>query len=161
MALSQDNLNFPLCLHSNTSSFLSFNSSLRFLKSIILFFSSIPKLDLPLKLLTVEECPIIFYLIWQGQCLRFLKYFDWAVWFLSHRLEKACLWLSLFPISSGDVNIDYLSIIIMFHRRNATSAQRPFILTSTVTRLPSFTTSSFSSLLFWLFKMLCIFLVQE
>ena len=37
MALSQDNLNFPLCQHLNTSSFRSF-SSLRSLKLIILIF---------------------------------------------------------------------------------------------------------------------------
>ena len=62
MANNQDNLNSPLCLHLNASSLCSLSSSLRSLKLIILIFSSIHKLHLPLKLLTVEDClfPILF-----------------------------------------------------------------------------------------------------
>ena len=61
VALSQENLNFPLCLQLNASWFLSFNSSLRFLKLIILNFSSIHKLHLPLKLLNLGVGCFDFY----------------------------------------------------------------------------------------------------
>ena len=46
VALSQE-LNFPLCLHLNSSSFRSFNSCQRSLKLIIVIFPSIHKLNLP------------------------------------------------------------------------------------------------------------------
>ena len=58
---SNDNLNLFLCLHLNTSSLRSFNSSLRSLKLIIQFFSSIHKLYLPLKIFAVEDCLTIFH----------------------------------------------------------------------------------------------------
>ena len=62
MALSQDNLNFPL----DTSLFLSFNTCLPSLKLIILIFSSIYKLHLPLNLFAVEDCLIFFPLTLEG-----------------------------------------------------------------------------------------------
>ena len=65
VAPSQDNWNFHLCLHLNTSSLRSFNNSLRSLKLFILIFSSIHKLYLPLKLLAVEDCLTIFQFTWR------------------------------------------------------------------------------------------------
>ena len=122
------------------------SSSLRSLRLVILIFSSIHKLHQPLKLFTVEDCLTIFHFIrgvspWS---LRLQKYSYWAIWFLSRGLEKECLVIqSLFPIPSRDTYIDPLSIIIMFHWRNArlvynvlrvaSSTQGAFHFSSTVT----------------------------
>ena len=148
MIPNQDNLNFPLCLHLKTSSFLSFNNSFEFLKLIMLIFSYKHGLHLPLKLLAVDECLIIFHLICGDSpwSLRPQKYFDKAVWCLSFGLENECLWLwSLFPISRGYSNVDSLPVLLQFHRRNAclvydiprraAPAQWAFFLIPTVTRL--------------------------
>ena len=61
MALNQDNFNLPLCLHLNTNSLCALSSHLESFKLIILIFSLIHKLYLPLKLFSVEDCQAIFH----------------------------------------------------------------------------------------------------
>ena len=81
---------------------------------------------------------------------------------------------SLFPIPYGDTYIDPLPIIIMFHGRNArvlydvlsvsSSGQEtfPFLqLQDTTSGPPLFLFNWSSNLLLWLFKISCIFFVQE
>ena len=53
------------------------------------------KLHLPLKLFAVDDCLTIFHFIGgvSSWSLRFWKYLDRVVWFLSHELVKECLWL--------------------------------------------------------------------
>ena len=95
IALSQDILNLPLFLHSNTSSLRALSSRPGSLKLYILFFFSIHKLHLLLHLIAVEDSLIIFHFIWgvTPKSLSYQKYSDRAVWFLSHGYEKVCLWL--------------------------------------------------------------------
>ena len=121
MALNQDNLNLPLCLPIKHKVLRSLSSSLRSLKLIILIFSSMHKLHLLLKLFAVEDCLTIFHFYFFGVSPWFQKYLDGAVWFLSDGLEKrmSVVIETLFPIPSGDINMNPLLIIIIFHWGNA------------------------------------------
>ena len=81
VARNQDNLNLLLCLHLNTSALRSLSRCRRSLKLIILIFSSIHKLYLPLKLFADENCLTISHLIWEVSrwSFRFQKYLDRVV----------------------------------------------------------------------------------
>ena len=86
--------NLPLCLHLNISSLLLLSSRLGSLKLIILISFNTQVIS------AIETiCHRIFSIfqfiseVVSPWSLRFQKYIDQAVWFLSCGLEKECLWL--------------------------------------------------------------------